>query len=394
MNMVPHYMKLLKPTWRWFGPDDPVTLQEIRQTDATGIVTALHDIPHGEVWPMAAIAARKQLIEKAGLTWDVVESVTVHESIKTQTGDYTGYIEKYKLTLENLAACGIRIVTYNFMPVLDWVRTNISYRLPNGAEALYFDKADLALFDIHLLERKNAANDYDAATVTAAAQRWQQYTDAQKQAIADTILLGIPSEKKLDIPGIRERLLHYKHITRQQLRQHLQYFLQQVVPVAEKLDIKLAIHPDDPPFDVLGLPRIVSSHDDIAFILQMVDSPANGICYCTGSLGAGTHNDLPAILRMIGNRVNFVHLRNVQQDTSGNFYEADHLQGDVDMYTIMKTLLQLQQQQPLPIPFRPDHGHRMLDDLNKQCNPGYTAIGRMKGLAALLGLQRGIAGGR
>ncbi|WP_217604726.1 mannonate dehydratase [Chitinophaga sp. GbtcB8] len=387
-------MKLLKPTWRWFGPDDPVTLQEIRQTDATGIVTALHDIPHGEVWPMAAIAARKQLIEQAGLSWDVVESVTVHESIKTQTGDYTGYIEKYKLTLENLAACGIRIVTYNFMPVLDWVRTNISYRLPNGAEALYFDKADLALFDIHLLERKNAANDYDAATVAAAAQRWQQYTDAQKQAIADTILLGIPSEKKLDIPGIRERLQHYKHITRQQLRQHLQYFLQQVVPVAEKLDIKLAIHPDDPPFDVLGLPRIVSSHDDIAFILQMVDSPANGICYCTGSLGAGTHNDLPAILRMIGNRVNFVHLRNVQQDTSGNFYEADHLQGDVDMYTIMKTLLQLQQQQPLPIPFRPDHGHRMLDDLQKHCNPGYTVIGRMKGLAALLGLQRGIAGGR
>ncbi|SEK69787.1 D-mannonate dehydratase [Chitinophaga rupis] len=387
-------MKLLKPTWRWFGPDDPVTLQEIRQTDATGIVTALHDIPHGEVWPMAAIAARKQLIEQAGLTWDVVESVTVHESIKTQTGDYTGYIEKYKLTLENLAACGIRIVTYNFMPVLDWVRTNNSYRLPNGAEALYFDKADLALFDIHLLERKNAANDYDAATVAVAAQRWQQYTDAQKQAIADTILLGIPSEKKLDIPGIRERLQHYKHITRQQLRQHLQYFLQQVVPVAEKLDIKLAIHPDDPPFDVLGLPRIVSSHDDIAFILQMVDSPANGICYCTGSLGAGTHNDLPAILRMIGSRVNFVHLRNVQQDTSGNFYEADHLQGDVDMYTIMKTLLQLQQQQPLPIPFRPDHGHRMLDDLQKHCNPGYTAIGRMKGLAALLGLQRGIAGGR
>jgi len=387
-------MKLLKPTWRWFGPDDPVTLQEIRQTDATGIVTALHDIPHGEVWPRAAIAARKQLIEQAGLTWDVVESVTVHESIKTQTGDYTGYIEKYKLTLENLAACGIRIVTYNFMPVLDWVRTNISYRLPNGAEALYFDKADLALFDIHLLERKNAANDYDAATVAAATQRWQQYTDAQKQAIADTILLGIPSEKKLDIPGIRERLQHYKHITRQQLRQHLQYFLQQVVPVAEKLDMKLAIHPDDPPFDVLGLPRIVSSHDDIAFILQMVDSPANGICYCTGSLGAGTHNDLPAILRMIGSRVNFVHLRNVQQDTNGNFYEADHLQGDVDMYTIMKTLLQLQQQQPLPIPFRPDHGHRMLDDLQKHCNPGYTAIGRMKGLAALLGLQRGIAGGR
>ncbi|HEY8917482.1 MAG TPA: mannonate dehydratase [Chitinophaga sp.] len=387
-------MKLLKPTWRWFGPDDPVTLQEIRQTDATGIVTALHDIPHGEVWPRAAIAARKQLIEQAGLTWDVVESVTVHESIKTQTGDYTGYIEKYKLTLENLAACGIRIVTYNFMPVLDWVRTNISYRLPNGAEALYFDKADLALFDIHLLERKNAANDYDAATVAAVSQRWQQYTDAQKQAIADTILLGIPSEKKLDIPGIRERLQHYKHITRQQLRQHLQYFLQQVVPVAEKLDMKLAIHPDDPPFDVLGLPRIVSSHDDIAFILQMVDSPANGVCYCTGSLGAGTHNDLPAILRMIGSRVNFVHLRNVQQDTNGNFYEADHLQGDVDMYTIMKTLLQLQQQQPLPIPFRPDHGHRMLDDLQKHCNPGYTAIGRMKGLAALLGLQRGIAGGR
>lgn len=394
MATTPHYMKLLKPAWRWFGPDDPVTLQEIRQTDAAGIVTALHDIPHGEIWPVAAIAERKHLIEKAGLTWDVVESVTVHESIKTQTGDYTGYIEKYKLTLENLAACNIRTVTYNFMPVLDWVRTNIDYRLPNGAEALYFDCADLALFDIYLLERKNAAAAHSAAAVTEAAVRWQQYSDAQKQAIANTILLGIPSEKKLDIPGIRERLQHYKHISRQQLRQHLQYFLKQVTPVAEKLGIKLAIHPDDPPFDVLGLPRIVSTYDDIAFILNAVDSPANGICYCTGSLGANPQNDLPAILRMIGPRVHFVHLRNVQHEANGNFYEADHLQGSVDMHAVMKTLLQLQQQQPLPIPFRPDHGHRILDDLHKQCNPGYTAIGRMKGLAALLGLQLGIAGSR
>jgi mannonate dehydratase len=280
------------------------------------------------------------------------------------------------------------------MPVLDWVRTNIGYRLPSGAEALYFDCADLALFDIYLLERKNAAAAHSAAAVAAAAARWQQYSDAQKQAIANTILLGIPSEKKLDIPGIRERLQHYKHISRQQLRQHLQYFLKQVTPVAEKLGVKLAIHPDDPPFDVLGLPRIVSTYDDIAFILNAVDSPANGICYCTGSLGANPQNDLPAILRMIGPRVHFVHLRNVQHEANGNFYEADHLQGSVDMHAVMKTLLQLQQQQPLPIPFRPDHGHRMLDDLHKQCNPGYTAIGRMKGLAALLGLQLGIAGSR
>lgn len=386
-------MQLLKPTWRWFGPADPVTLQDIRQTDATGIVTALHHIPHGEVWTLDEINERKHMIATAGLSWDVVESVTVHESVKTQTGDYHTYIEKYKQTLENLAACNIRIVTYNFMPVLDWVRTNISYRLPNGAEALYFDPADLALFDIHLLERNNAARDHAPATVQEAAHRWQQYSAAQKQAIADTILLGIPSEKKLDIPGIKERLRNYASITRNDLRQHLKYFLEQVTPVAEKLGIKLAIHPDDPPFDVLGLPRIVSSYDDIAFILQAVDSPANGICYCTGSLGAGRHNDLPAILKMIGNRVHFVHLRNVQKDDKGNFFEADHLKGDVDMYAIMKLLLELQQQQPQPVPFRPDHGHRMLDDLHKQANPGYTAIGRMKGLAALLGLQLGIAGG-
>jgi len=387
-------MKLLKPTWRWFGPDDPVTLQDIKQTDATGIVTALHHIPHGEVWPVAEIAARQQLIAAAGLSWEVVESVTVHESIKTQTGDYREYIAKYQQTLENLAACGIRIVTYNFMPVLDWVRTNISYRLPNGAEALYFDRADLALFDIYLLERAGAEKDHAPAAVAEAALRWQQYSATQKQAIADTILLGIPSEKKLDIPGIKARLEHYRHITRDDLRQHLRYFLQQVAPVAEKLGIKLAIHPDDPPFDVLGLPRIVSSYEDIAFILQAVDSPANGICYCTGSLGAGRSNDLPAILRMIGHRVHFVHLRNVQHEENGNFYEADHLQGNVDMYAIMKLLLELQQGLPQPVPFRPDHGHRMLDDLHKQCNPGYTAIGRMKGLAALQGLALGIAGGR
>ncbi|KAA2244796.1 mannonate dehydratase [Chitinophaga agrisoli] len=384
-------MKLLKPTWRWFGPEDPVTLQDIRQTDATGIVTALHQIPHGAIWPVEEIAARKQLIEDAGLTWDVVESVTVHESIKTQTGNYQDYIEKYKQTLRNLASCGIRIVTYNFMPVLDWVRTNISYRLPNGAEALYFDRADLALFDIHLLERENAARDHDPAVVEEAARRWQYYSAAQKQAIADTILLGIPSEKKLDIPGIRERLSHYANITREQLQQHLKYFLEQVTPVAAQLDMKLAIHPDDPPFDVLGLPRIVTGYDDIAFILNAVDNPANGICYCTGSLGAGVQNDLPAILQMIGNRVHFVHLRNVQQAGNGNFFEADHLQGDVDMYAVMKILLELQQQQPLPIPFRPDHGHRMLDDQHKHSNPGYSAIGRMKGLAALIGLELGIA---
>lgn len=387
-------MQLLKPTWRWFGPADPVTLQDIRQTDATGIVTALHHIPHGEVWPVEEIQARQQEIASAGLTWDVVESVTVHESIKTQTGDYKIYIEKYKQTLVNLAACGIRIVTYNFMPVLDWVRTNIAYRLPNGAEALYFDPADLALFDIHLLEREGAARDHAPAAVEEAARRWEQYTAAQKQAIADTILLGIPSEKKLDIPGIKERLRLYASITRDDLRQHLKYFLEQVTPVAESLGIRLAIHPDDPPFDVLGLPRIVSGYDDIEFILRAVDSPANGICYCTGSLGAGRHNDLPAILRMIGDRVHFVHLRNVQKDDKGNFFEADHLTGDVDMYTIMKLLLELQQQQREAIPFRPDHGHRMLDDLHKNTNPGYTAIGRMKGLAALVGLELGITGGR
>ena len=381
---------LLKETWRWFGPDDPVTLQFISQTGASGIVTALHHIPAGEVWPVDEINKRKAMIEAAGLAWDVVESVTVHESIKTQTGDYREYIEKYKQTLSNLAACGIRIVTYNFMPVNDWTRTNLDYEMEDGSKALYFNWYDLAVFDIYILKRKNAADSYPDKIVREAESRHSIYSPVQLEQLREIVMFGIPGEKKQTVAQMRDKLDEYKNIDRNALRESLRFLLAQICPHADELGIRLAIHPDDPPFDILGLPRIVSTADDINFILSSVPNKSNGICFCTGSLGAGKHNNLVEIIKSIGNRLHFVHLRNTKRDEDGNFYEADHLRGDTDMFEVVKEVLAIQQMVDQPIPFRPDHGHQMMDDLKKVTNPGYSCIGRMRGLSELRGLQLGI----
>lgn len=381
----------LKQTWRWFGPDDPVTLKDILQTGATGIVTALHHIPHGEVWSVEEIQKRKNEIEAAGLIWDVVESVTVHESIKTQTGDYKKYIEQYKQTLRNLGACNIKIVTYNFMPVADWTRTNLNFIMPDGSFALYFNWYDLALFDIYILKRKNAAESYTDEVLAEAEKRFNLYSPQQLKQLSATIRFGIPGEKKLNVSEMLKSIKSYKKIDHATLRSHLKYFLEEMIPVCEEHNIKLAIHPDDPPFDIFGLPRIVSTAEDVDYILSAVNSKANGFCFCTGSFGASVKNNLVEMIRMIDDRIHFVHLRNTKRDEAGNFYEADHLNGDTDMHAVMKEVLSLQQKTDQPIPFRPDHGHVMLDDVNKKTNPGYSCIGRMRGLAELRGLMLGIS---
>ncbi len=381
----------LKQTWRWFGPNDPVTLKDILQTGATGIVTALHHIPHGDIWTVEEIEKRKNIVEAAGLTWDVVESVTVHESIKTQTGNYQKYIEQYKQTLSNLAACNIKIVTYNFMPVADWTRTNLDFVMPDDSRALYFNWFDLAVFDIYILKRKNAAESYTDAILSEAEKRFKLYSSQQLDALSSTIRFGIPGEKKLGVGEMLESINTYKEIDHSTLKSHLKYFLEQIVPVCEENNIKLALHPDDPPFDIFGLPRIVSAAEDVEYILSSVDNSANGFCFCTGSFGASAKNNLVEMIKRINTRIHFVHLRNTRRDECGNFYEANHLDGDTDMYAVVKEVLSVQQKLDEPIPFRPDHGHVMLDDINKKTNPGYSCIGRMRGLAELRGLMLGIS---
>ena len=380
----------LKQTWRWFGPSDPVTLEDVLQTGAEGIVTALHHIPHGELWSVEEIMKRKDFIMARGLTWDVVESVTIHEDIKTRTGRYQHWIDLYKQTLRHLSACGIKIVTYNFMPVNDWTRTNLDHPMKDGSKALYFNWSDMALFDIYLLERPGAEKDYPAAVLQEAEERFKLSTPESREHLANVVMFGIPGEKKSTLADMRARLAVYKDIDRHALRDNLVYFLSQITPVADEVGIKLAIHPDDPPYDILGLPRIVRNMDDYQFIISSVPAASNGACFCTGSLGASFDNDLPDMAKKIGDKIHFVHLRNVKKDAAGNFYEDDHLGGDVDMYAVMKEILTIQQTKDASIPFRPDHGHQMLDDLAKTTNPGYSCIGRLRGLAELRGLELGI----
>lgn len=382
--------KRFEQTWRWYGPNDPVSLQDVKQAGATGIVTALHHIPHGEVWPLEDVKERKRIIEEAGLTWSVVESVPVHEAIKTRRADAGPYIENYKQSLRNLAACGIHVITYNFMPVLDWTRTQLDREMANGAKALYFNWTDLAIFDVFVLKRGNAEADYPANIVAKAKEKFATYTSADIEELKRVVLMGIPSEKDISLEDLHNSLEVYKNIGLEGLLDNLLWFLGEIAEVCEDNNIQMAIHPDDPPYPILGLPRIASGKEDYLKIINGLDKPFNGICFCTGSLGAGKDNNVPEIAEALKHRVYFAHFRNVKKDEEGNFYEADHLDGDVDMAAVLKIFIEENQKRDKAIPFRPDHGHQMLDDLAKVTNPGYSAIGRLRGLAELRGLEIGL----
>jgi mannonate dehydratase len=380
-------------TWRWFGPLDDIRLDEVRQTGAAGIVTALHEIPYGEVWPVEAIRRRQELMAASGFPWSVVESLPVHERIKLGEGPLEPLFDAYRQSLRNLAACGVRTVCYNFMPVIDWTRTDLSYPLANGATALRFDAVRFAAFDVFMLQRAGAEASHSRENVAAARRWFDAASESDKDGLLAAIMAGLPGAyDRYDIDGLRVMLARYEGIDAAALRANLVRFLQAVVPTAEEAGIKLCIHPDDPPRPLMGLPRIVSTHDDLSHLINAVPSPANGVTFCTGSLGAGADNDVPAMAQDFAPYTAFAHLRNVSKESDGSFHEADHLGGDTDMVRVVRALLEEEERrradgrEDWQIPFRPDHGHVLLSDAGRKTHPGYTLIGRMKGLAELRGV--------
>jgi mannonate dehydratase len=382
----------LEYTWRWYGPDDPVSLEDIRQTEATGIVTALHHIPVGETWSVDEIQKRKKEIEAAGLRWSVIESVPVHEDIKKRNGQYLTYIENYKQTIRNLSLCEVKTLCYNFMPILDWTRTNLNFPVGNGSYALRFDSTAFAAFDLFILRRKGAEEDYKDSEIQKAELYFNSMNRKSRDQLTDTIIAGLPGgHEGYSIDEFKKMLRQYQNITAKDLENNLQHFLEEVIPIAEEHNVNMCIHPDDPPYPILGLPRVVSTQADIKRLLNDVDSPNNGITFCTGSYGVRSDNDLPKMAAKFADRIHFLHLRSVQREKDGSFYEANHLEGNSEIAGVMKAILESPKlKENHIIPMRPDHGHKMLDDINKTTNPGYSCIGRLKGLSELRGLEQGL----